>query len=354
MTKAQACAVLGSIVTLATFCTAQSLREAADHAGILIGTAVNEHFLSEPDYASTLAREFNMIEPENAMKWAAIRPNEKTFDFERGDRVVAFAQAHGMKVRGHNLVWPAEVPAWVRDGRFSKQQLARLLHQHIHRVIEHYRGQVFAWDVVNEAFEEHGRLRESVWHKRPGIGVGRGTAYIAQAFRWAHQADPAALLFYNDAEAEPVNRKSNAIYAMVKRFKQQNVPIDGVGFQMHIFNLRANVASIEANIARFTRLGVQVHITEMDVALPVDSQGRVLDPADLRRQAEIYRDVAAACLKYSGCTALQTWGFTDKYSWIGWETHHARGAALLFDRAYQPKPAYDALVGLLESRSNGR
>ena len=142
--------------------------------------------------------------------------------------------------------------------------------------------------------------------------------------------------------------KSDAIYAMVRDFRQRGVPIDGIGFQMHIANLHPDIASISSNIKRFTALGVQVHITEMDIALPVDTEGK----AQRRRLAAtsgIYRQIAQACLSHPGCTAIQTWGFTDKYSWIGSHSKHAQGAALLFDRNYRIKPAYEALKNALET-----
>ena len=202
---------------------------------------------------------------------------------------------------------------------------------------------MFAWDVVNEAFDESGALKPSIWYDRPGIGLAhRSTAYIEQAFRWAHDADAQALLFYNDSGAETTNAKSDAIYAMVKDFKLRAVPIDGVGMQMHIFDLHADADDISRNIARFTALGLQVHITEMDVAVPLDAAGHA-SPSDLTRQAEIYRAIASACLIHAGCTAIQTWGFTDKYSWIGWKTKGTKGNALLFDRYYGPKPAHAAM-----------
>ncbi len=333
--------ILISWVSLAC-CWGQSLRQEADRAGVLVGAAVNPAYLSEPGYSATLAREFNMLEPEDALKWTALRPDEATFDFALADRLVAFAEAHGMKVRGHNLVWGRHNPSWLAEGRYTSQQLSGLLQEHIRRVLDHYRGRVFAWDVVNEAFDENGNLRSSIWYDKPGI-AGRGTDYIAQAFRWARAADPQALLFYNDAEGEAINRKSDAIYAMVKDFKKRGVPIDGVGLQMHILNLDPDLNSISANIARFTRLGVQVQITEMDVALPVDADDKVEHAGDLSVQAEIYRRIIAACLEHPGCTALQTWGITDKHSWLGWFTHKTKGAGLLFDGHYQPKPAYTAV-----------
>jgi endo-1,4-beta-xylanase len=145
-----------------------------------------------------------------------------------------------------------------------------------------------------------------------------------------------------------VNLKSDTIYAMVRDFRRRGVPIDGVGLQMHISNLHADIASISANISRFTALGVQVHFTEMDVSLPVDANGNA-SPEDLQRQADIYRQIAGACLAHRGCTAIQTWGFTDKYSWIGSHSKHTLGAALLFDQNYRAKPAYWALRNELEA-----
>jgi endo-1,4-beta-xylanase len=319
---------------------------------MLVGAAARPAQLTEAAYAATLAREFNMLEPEDSMKWETLRPDLQSFDFSQADALVDFATRHHMKVRGHTLVWHQQNPPWLMQGQFKPDQLAKLLETHIKTVVGHYRGKVFAWDVVNEAFDEQalGTLRDTIWYDRPGIGLaGGGTAYLERCFRWAHEADPQALLFYNEAEAETLGPKSDAIYAMVQEFRKRGVPIDGVGFQMHISNLHPDIASISANIWRFTTLGVQVHITEMDVSLPVDANGNA-SPEDLQRQADIYREIAAACLSHHGCTGIQTWGFTDKYSWIGSHSKKARGAALPFDRNYLPKPAYQALREALSGR----
>lgn len=332
--------------------TPQTLRQAADEARILIGTAVRFDQLSEGAYATTLARQYNMLEPENAMKWDAVHPAADKFDFSQADRIVAFAAEHNMKVRGHTLVWHQQNPGWLIDGRYMPAELSRILENHIKTVVGHYRGKVFAWDVANEAYDEIalGKLRSTLWHDSPGIGfAGKGSAYLEQCFRWAHDADPEALLFYNEAEAEVVNAKSDAIFAMVKDFRRRGVPIHGIGLQMHISNLHPDIASISENIRRFTALGLQVHITEMDVALPVDSNGNAT-AEDLLRQAETYQQIATACFSHPGCSALQTWGFTDKYSWIGSHSRHTQGAALPFDRNYHPKPAHEALREALEAR----
>jgi endo-1,4-beta-xylanase len=347
-----------------------SLREAARSSGMLIGTAVRPAQLLEAAYASTLAREFNMVEPEDALKWEVVHPAPEVFDFSQADQIVDFARRNDMKVRGHTLVWHRQNPKWLMEGNYTSSELAGILEKHIKTVVGHYRGKIFAWDVVNEGFDElrPGELRDTIWRDRPGIGSvsggggarnsGQSYSYIERCFRWAHEADPQALLFYNEAEAEGVNAKSDAIYAMVRDFRERRVPIDGVGFQMHISEtnmskLHADVASISANIRRFTALGVQVHITELDVALPVDAE-RNARPEDLQLQAEIYAEIAAACLShhlsYSGCTAIQTWGFTDKYSWIGSHSKQTQGAALPFDRNYRAKPAYEALRNALEAR----
>jgi endo-1,4-beta-xylanase len=355
----------------------RSLREAAQASGLLIGTAVRPAQLSEAAYASTLAREFNMVEPEDALKWEVVHPEPPSYDFSQADQIMDFAIRHGMKVRGHTLVWHQQNPKWLTEGNYTSSELAQILEKHIKTVVGHYRGKIFVWDVVNEAFDElhPGQLRSTIWRDQPGIGLAengiaegneprtssnrvrseleahsskRSYSYIERCFRWAHEADPQALLFYNEAEAEVVNPKSDAIYVMVRDFRQRGVPIDGVGFQMHIANLHADVESISANISRFTALGMQVQITEMDVALPVDAEGNARAD-DLQKQADIYRKITSACLSYSGCTAIQTWGFTDKYSWIGSHSKKTQGAALPFDRSYRAKPAYEALRNAFEA-----
>jgi endo-1,4-beta-xylanase len=212
-----------------------------------------------------------------------------------------------MKVRGHTLVWDHSNPKWLGDRIWRPRELSSLLQDHITREVGHFRGQVYAWDVVNEALDEHGHLRPSIWYDQPGIGfAGESTRYIEQAFRWAHGADPAALLFYNEAEVETYDAKADAVAAMVQDFRRRGVPIDGVGLQMHQWGVDFDPERIEQVIARFTALGVQVHITELDVPLRVNAEGTVIDPQDLARQAEAYGRIAVACVEQPGCTAIQT------------------------------------------------
>jgi len=331
-----------SVIALA----AQPLRQLTDQRGIKLGAAADPSHLTEAAYADTLAREFSQLEPENAMKFGPIHPGPSTYNFGQPDSLVSFARQHNMAVRGHTLVWHNQLPSWVTSGTYSTTQLSGILHDHINAVVGHYAGQVYGWDVINEAFNDDGTLRSTIWLDSPGIGLS-GTAYMEQSLRWTHEADPQALLFYNDYSAELVNSKSNAIYKMAQDFVSRGVPLNGIGMQMHFTTSNGSLASIESNIKRITDLGLQVHITELDVRLPVDSSGNAT-AADLAAQAQVYRDVFALCLKFPLCTSIQSWGFTDKYSWIP-GAFPGRGAALEFDTAYQPKPAYKSIQTALQS-----
>jgi endo-1,4-beta-xylanase len=198
--------------------------------------------------------------------------------------------------------------------------------------------------VVNEAFNDDGSMRDTIWYDQPGIGfAGTGTKYIEQVLNWAHAADPSAKLFYNDYNAEPVDAKSDAIYAMAQDFRTLGVPLDGIGFQLHIdltFDNPATLASLTSNLQRFAALGLDLHITELDIRLQDSSA------ASFNAQAKLYGEIATICVQQPSCKLFQTWGFTDKYSWIpkffpGW------GRALPFDANYQKKPAYASIKNAL-------
>jgi endo-1,4-beta-xylanase len=249
-----------------------------------------------------------------------------------------------MVVRGHTLVWHNQVPAWVPMGNYTPAQLSTILQDHITTVTQHYAGEVYAWDVVNEAFYDTGAVRDTIWYDQPGIGFsGMGTKYIEQVFTWAHAADPNAKLFYNDYNDETMNVKSDAIYAMAQDFKTRGVPLDGIGFQFHVdltFDDPNVLASVAANFQRFAALGLDLHITELDIRL------RDSSAASLAAQAKLYGELATICVQQPNCKVFQTWGFTDKYSWIpsfypGW------GWALPFDANYQKKPAYTSILSAL-------
>jgi len=339
----------------------QTLREEADRLGMLVGGAVDPELFGQAAYASAFASQVNMLEPENDMKFAVIHPAPNTYNFSPGDQIVEFAQTNGQKVRGHNLVWHQQIAPWVTSGNYTATQLNQILHDHITTVVSHYAGQVFAWDVVNEAMSDSPpALRSDIWYDSPGIGFkGQGTKYIEQAFVWARAADPNALLFYNDYGADVVNAKSNAIYAMAQDFRARGVPLDGIGLQMHLL-LSSDLSQLGPNIQRYIALGLQVHVTELDVQIPVKADGTPVNPGDLQKQATLYQTALSACLRYKGCTAFQTWGLTDKYSWIPGYTNGVDGLALPLDANYKPKPAFNAMItayqnaAVLSASASGR
>jgi len=359
MSRLRLAFVLLSTIALSSFPqtnrTSQTLRHAAEAHGVHIGTAVASRLLSEPEYAQILGTEFSQLEPENEMKFGLIHPrpdyDPQPYNFRGADELVAFAKSHQMRVRGHTLVWHRQVAPWLSaraqpPTQLAPTELADILHKHIQTVVSHYAGKVYAWDVVNEAFNDDGTIRETIWYDLPGIGyAGQGTKYIEQALRWAHAADRHAKLFYNDYDTERINPKSDAIYAMAADFKKRGVPLSGIGFQLHVtpaFDDPATLASFRQNLKRFAALGLEIHFTEVDVRLN-DSA-----PASLQAQAHLYSEITKACLELSACKAIQTWGFTDKHSWIPGK-YPGQGWALLWDAEYKKKPSYSATLKELQS-----
>jgi endo-1,4-beta-xylanase len=311
---------------------APPMRVLAAGAGVGFGTAVDASALgTDPVYRSTIAREFSTVSPENAMKWESVEPVRGTYTWTDADELVAFAGRHGMRVRGHTLVWHNQLPGWLTTGTFSKAELRQLLRAHITAEMRHFRGRIWQWDVVNEALDEDGTLRDTIWLR------ALGPDYLADAFRWAHAADPAALLFYNDYNIEAVGPKSDAVYALVKRLRAQGVPIDGVGFQAHE-TVSWAPPTLRQNLARFDALGVRTAITEADVRMPLP-----VTDTGLQAQAAGFDALLRACLLTSRCRSFTVWGCTDRYSWVpGWFA--GQGAATPLDEQFRPKPAWTALA----------
>ena len=311
-----------------------SLRELAEERGMLIGAGISTSHLGEATYTNILRREFNVVVAETAMRWDTIHPEPLSYDFSQADQIVSFAQANGMAAYGHMLVWDYNYPDWLTQAEHSRDEWIQILCQHVKTVVSHYRGRVFAWLVVNEAVADNGNLYETLWLRKIG------PEYLAMAFQWAHEADPQALLIYNDHAAEGLNDKSQAIYAMIQGFVQLGIPIDGVGLQMHIWLYGPPTPQeLAANMRRYAELGLQVHITEMDVRTQYSPQSLEVK---LRKQAETYQQVLTACLEAINCKVFMTWGVIDRYSWIKWYTGK-EDAPLLFDGLGLEKPAYYAI-----------
>lgn len=315
------------------------LRDLAQQSGITIGASVlMEPFENDAVYQETLAQEFNSLTPENAMKFSHLHPEKETYDFTNADKLVAFAKEHQMQVHGHVLVWHRNLPDWLTEEDWYPNTLEKILKWHIITVVEHYHGQVDSWDVVNEAIDENGDLRDSIWLD------GLGSSYIEESFHWAHRADPNAKLFYNDYRGAGLGDKANAIYALVQDLVQRGVPIDGVGIQMHrSIQDPPNPERVAANISRLNELGLSVRITEMDIQIYGDEPP---DDEKLQAQAQVYQDIMEICLAAVDCTGITTWGVSDQHSWIPY-TFDRPDAPLLLDENYQPKPAYHALTETL-------
>ncbi|MGW4498917.1 endo-1,4-beta-xylanase [Micromonospora sp. NPDC004336] len=297
-----------------------TLGASAAEKGRYFGAAVAAHRLSDSQYVTILDREFNSVVAENEMKWDATEPQQGVFTFGNGDRIVNHAQSRGMSVRGHTLLWHAQQPGWAQN--LSGGALRNAAINHVTRVAGNYRGRIHSWDVVNEAFADggSGARRDSNLQRT-------GNDWIEAAFRAARAADPGARLCYNDYNTDGVNAKSTAVHNMVRDFKARGVPIDCVGFQSHLGTTLPG--DYQANLQRFADLGVEVQITELDVA-----QGA--------NQAGIYAAVTRACLAVARCTGITVWGVRDSDSWRD-------DNPLLFDANGARKPAYTATLDALNA-----
>ncbi len=323
----------------------QDLRDLARKLRINIGSAVDVAVLrAEPDYKARLNREFDHLTAENAMKWESVEPERGVYTWQDADEVVRNARRNGQQVRGHTLVWHNQLPAWlttgVENGTIGATELRQILRDHITTQVRRYKGQVRAWDVVNEAFEEDGTPRQTIWLTHLGPG------YIADAFRWAHRADPHAKLYLNDYNVEWNVPKIEATLTLIKQLQAQRVPIDGMGFQGHL-GIQYDYPGDWANVMRrFADLGLEIAVTELDVrmVLPVT-------PEKLATQADYYGRALSDCLSVRACREFTVWGFTDRHSWVpGW--FDGEGSACLLDENLAPKPAYDKL--LTTRRVSGR
>jgi endo-1,4-beta-xylanase len=329
---ATACMVVCSVTVISASHAARAtgattLGAAAAGSGRYFGTAVSAGRLGDSTYTTILDREFNMVTPENEMKWDAIEPSRGSFTFAAADSIVSHASAHGQRMRGHTLVWHSQLPSWV-SSITDADTLRSVMNNHITTTMTHYKGRIYAWDVVNEAFADGStQLRSSVFQNVLGNG------FIEEAFRTARNADPSAKLCYNDYNIENwFDAKTQGVYSMVKDFKSRGVPIDCVGFQSH-FGTSGPPASFQTTLSNFAALGVDVQITELDIA---------------QAPTTAYADTVRACLNVARCTGITVWGIRDSDSWRTGEN------PLLFDSSGNKKPAYTAVLTALGGRSKSR
>ena len=333
-------------------CTATTLKAAANCTGRLFGAALAASHLTETAYA-TAAREHNFVTPENEMKWDQIEPTTRgTFTFGPADQIVTFAMQNGMKIKGHTLVWHKQLPAWVTSLTAAADVRSAML-EHISGVVSHFKGKVAAWDVVNEAWLTDGRTGDGNPRIRDSVfSTALGPSFIDEAFTAARQADPDALLIYNEFANEGLSDKSTAVYNMVRDMKTRGIPIDGVGMQMHIgINTNPTAADVATNMQRLADLGLKIFISEMDVNT---CAGYSLD-----QEKAQYHDMVAACVAQSACAGVTVWGVTDKYTWLNINVNPNSNAGcatgvlplpLLFDDLFAKKSSYMGVMDALQGR----
>ncbi|NGN92449.1 endo-1,4-beta-xylanase [Nocardioides sp. KC13] len=330
-----------------------TLREAAPD-GFVVGTAVAggghhedmpypDPFPNDRKYRHLVAKEFSSVSPENQMKWEFIHPEPDVYDFGPADAIVKFAAQHDQQVRGHTLMWHSQNPEWLEQGDYTPEELRTILRDHIKTVVGRYAGQIDQWDVANEIFDGSGNLRtsENIWIRELGPGI------IADAFRWTHEADPDALLFFNDYGVESINAKSDAYYRLVQELKADGVPVDGFSVQGHLSTRYGFPGDLQANLERFDALGLETAVTELDVRMDLPNDAEPT-PEQEAVQASYYQRFLQACLAVENCDSFTLWGFTDKYSWVP-VFFPDEGSATVMTEEFERKPAYDSLLETLNA-----
>ena len=352
-------------IFLATSVFAQTTLKEAFKNDFLIGAALNEaEFTGRNTNAVAIVKaQFNTISPENAMKWESIHPRPDQYDFSAGDRYVEFGQKNKMFIVGHTLVWHNQTPKWVfqddQGNPLVHDELLLRMSNHIFTVVGRYRGKIGGWDVVNEAIDDDGTLRESPWEKIIGPD------YIVKAYQFAHEADPKAQLYYNDYSLENAAKREGAI-ALVRKLQAAGIPIAGVGLQGHYKMDWPTTNQVDETIRAFSKLGVKVMITELDMdVLPPATRSQAAEvsmnvglraelnpytnglPADVEQaEAERYADLFKVFVANRDHIIRVTfWGVTDGNSWENhWPVKDRMAYPLLFDRSCKPRPAFDAVI----------
>lgn len=328
------------------------LRETAETKGIMVGTLLDRSALNNAMFRTTIANEFTAGIAIVFMRDTQPQPGH--FDFREMDTVIQFASENKIKLAGHALIYRLTNPAWLNFGMFScggwsKDTLDQVLKKHIQTIVSYGGNHFYVWDVVNEPLTPTGEIGRSCWYKV------LGEDYIANAFRYAHAANPQALLRLNETFGRGGidAQKADAFFALIHKLKSQGVPVHVAGIQMHLEAPRLRPTYLQefrTFLTKAMEIGVQVHITEMDVYQGV--QGTFVQP--LETQKAIYKAVLSTCLEFAHCKSFATWGLVDKFSWLKTRNKDAYPDAkpLLFDDNCSPKPAYFGVVEAIEERQD--
>jgi endo-1,4-beta-xylanase len=336
-----------------------SLRALAAQIGLRFGSALIPQDIETPNYAAIASSQFSVVTPGNGMKWQIVEPEPGVYDWSQADQLVAFAHQNNQLIRGHTLLWHNQLPTWlttgVANGTITTSQLWDLLEQHIFVEVTRYRGQIWQWDVANEFFldaDPSGIDPNNFWI------AALGPTVIPQAFIWAHQADPGALLFYNDYNIggeDGTNAKSDAVYAWLQQMLDQGVPIMGVGNQGHLDTQYGwSPQLLQSDLERYVSLGLNVAITEADVRTFVNNATQQVPTDNLALFAQPYEYSAMlkAALAVEQLISFTVWGFTDSDSWVP-GTFAGEGYACIYDVNQQPKQAYYDLQNDLQLAAFG-
>jgi endo-1,4-beta-xylanase len=365
----------GALIFLIATCAAAKVDvptlKQAFKGDFVVGAAINEAQITGQDQRedALIETQFDSISPENALKWANVHPQPGKYNFDLTDKYVAFGQKNHMFIVGHNLVWHNQVPDWVfhddKGNLLDRDALLARMKDHIYTVVGRYKGKIQSWDVVNEALNEDGTLRQSQWFKIIGPD------YIEKAFQFAHEADPQVQLFYNDYNLENEPKRNGAI-ALVKKLQADGIPIAGVGIQDHDSLTFPTVDQEDATISAFAALGIKVAISELDIDVLPRRGGPTADvslkitpnaalnpyanglPDSVQQQlATRYADLFRVYLKHRDTVERVTfWGVTDGDSWLNdWPVNGRTSYPLLFDRNGQPKPAFNAVIAVASETS---
>jgi endo-1,4-beta-xylanase len=318
-----------------------SLRTFAAAAGVEIGACASLEEVRNNQCAELLGDEFNRLALENDLIWGTVHPERETFGFEGADKLIDFAERHDMAVTGHALVWHIQNPDWLVQRRWHADELAGELRSHIYTVTDRYDDRIDIWDVVNEAVDDTGELRDTLWLEQ------LGEDYIRNAFRWASERTDADL-YYNEYGLPYNEAKQDRVYHLLENLLDSGVPVDGIGIQLHCVGVHPTPEQIQETIQRFQELGLEVRVTELDVAYHIDER-----PGDTAAaQAAYYRQTVEACLD-AGVESITLWGLTDDRSWItSWRDYPDRYTQqpLLFDDEGREKQSYKAVSSVLRKQ----
>ena len=345
------CATLLGTGLTSAFAADETLRSLAEKNNIYVGAILNSQWFNgglPGNYEQIHKTQFNIVVAENEMKFDATEPSEGRFSYGNGDKMVKYAKANGMRVRGHALAWHSQVPNWVNNYKNDKQKLLKVLKNHIENVVGHWKGQIDEWDVVNEAISNN----EPQWRSYSVWYQGIGPEFIDSAFVWTHAVDPDAELCYNDYNLEQgINSKAKAGFLLeqVKRWVANGIPIHCVGSQTHVEDTTTDKHfigspdSLRSLAKELAKLNVKLKITELDIGF---KSGINVSKSDLERQGQTFRQYLDIVLEEPNVDTYLIWGVSDRWSWLGGLN---RQQGLIYDENLNPKPAFDSIMVRLQT-----